>query len=609
MITFSTLFKGEAGLWNASLIGTTAGSLLINALALVMGINVAFPHILYIPVVIGAYRYPRHGLILSVGIGAIYLAFVMVLTAGNSSIIFESLIRVAVLVFIGWLISTLSSRLHSQEELYRGLFDNSEAGSILVSMKDGQRLVEEVNWSAAALLERNVSDLKGAPLTTFMGEDIERGLFLRLSEEGKIYAEETVFVTASGRIQHVLVSIAAVPGGRSIITCVDITRRVNAEDALLTANIKLNLLSRISSDHLNRTVDGIIETIDSAPNESNDPRILTVLGKIRELVWNLARQLFLTESYQDLGSSPPEWIAIQDALNYADISGAAKGISVRMWTERLEVYADPLFRDVIAHMLENSIRHGSTVRNIIVSCRETPDALELFIEDDGIGIPDEKKEVIFEYDSGQHAGLGLFICRQIIAVTGMTISEKGRPGRGARFVIRVPDGNWRIEGTREDAPPFSLPHHDRSPQDTPAFTRELVSAEFPIADELWVDYHNTRGYPVTDRIFAAFAGGDAVSLARCRRHPDGLEVDAVFTPVKYRGHGYAHLTVKALVEACGHEMLYMHSVLNLTEFYGKYGFIPIREDQLPPSIRDRFAFAGGQLEGANVQPMKREPPP
>ncbi|MBP7121180.1 MAG: PAS domain-containing protein [Methanolinea sp.] len=608
-MNFSTFLKGEAGLWNASLIGTTAGSLVINALALVMGINVAFPHLLYIPVVIGAYRHPRQGLILSAGIGAVYLALVMVLTAGNSSIILESVVRVAVLVFIGWLISTLSSRLRSQEELYRGLFDNSEAGSILICVENGQRIVEEVNWSAAHLLERTVSDLRGAPLTTFMGEDIERGLFVRLAEEGKIYAEETVFMTASGRVQHVLVSLAALPGGRSIITCVDITRRVSAEDALLTANIKLHLLSRISSDHLNRTVDRIIETLDSAPRESFDAKTTTLLETIRNLVWNLARQLFLTESYQDLGSSPPEWIGVQDALDYTDLSGAGKNISVRMWTERLEVYADPLFRNVIGHLIENSIRHGSRVRNIIVTYREIPGALELFVEDDGIGIPEEKKETIFEYDSGQHAGLGLFICRQIIAVTGMTISEMGQPGKGAQFVIRIPEGDWRIEGRGEDAPPFSLPSEDTSPEDTSAFARELISAEFPIANALWVDYHDTHGDPVTDRIFAAFAGGEAVSLARCRHHPDGLEVDAVFTPVKFRGHGYAHLTVHALIEACGKEMLYMHSVLNLTEFYGKYGFIPIREDELPPTIRDRFAFAGGQLEGANVQPMKREPSP
>ncbi|HPC54468.1 MAG TPA: GNAT family N-acetyltransferase [Methanolinea sp.] len=139
--------------------------------------------------------------------------------------------------------------------------------------------------------------------------------------------------------------------------------------------------------------------------------------------------------------------------------------------------------------------------------------------------------------------------------------------------------------------------------------RELLSAEFPLANRIWLDYHQTKGDPVTDRIFAAFAGGRAVSVARCRRHPDGLEVDAVFTPVEHRGRGYANLAVGALVEACGHDTLYMHSVLNLTGFYQKFGFREIPEAELPPTIRERFAFAGGELEGANVCPMKRDPPP
>lgn len=606
-MNISSFFQGDAGLWNTALIGTTAVSLLINAIALMNGINTAFPHLLYIPVVIGAYRYARHGLAFTAAIGAVYLALVVLFSKGNGSVIVDSLVRVAVLVFIGWLIATLSIRLRSQEELYRGLFDNSEAGSILVNLEDGKRTIEEVNWNAAALLERKVAELKGTPLSTFMGEDTEHALFSRLVREGKIYAEETVFVTASGRIQHILVSIAGIPGGRAVITFVDITRRVNAEDALLTANTKLNLLSRISSDHLNRTVDSIVEMIDAATTDFTDSRTLAFLDTLRGKVWNLARQLFLTESYQDLGSSPPQWIAVQDALHYGNISGSSKEISVRMWTERLQVYADPLFLDVIAHIMENSVRHGSTVRNIIVSYCEKPGAIDLIIEDDGTGIPEEKKEAIFEYDSGQHAGLGLFICRQIVAVTGMTISETGKPGRGARFVIRIPDGNWRVEGSDDEAPAFPVPSADSSLRDLPPFARELLSAEFPVANELWVDYHQTRGDPVTDRIFAAFADGIAVSLARCRRHPDGLEVDAVFTPVEHRGHGYAHLTMKALIEACGYESLYMHSVLNLTEFYGKYGFVVIREDELPPTIRQRFAFAGGQLEGANVQPMMRAP--
>lgn len=600
------LFDGQDSAWNAALVATTGAALLLNLVGLLIGITIVFPHLLYIPVVIGAYRFPRQGVAISAGIGGGYLLLVLLISGTGSPLFIEALIRVCVVVLIGWLIAMLSGRLREQEDRYRGLFDNSEAGSILARKTDGGWIVEEVNWNAARLLGREIATLRGAPLKTFLSEDVERALFLRLASEGRIYAEQAVVTTPDGSEQHILVSIAALPGNRAIITGVDITGMVNAEEALRTANEKLSLLARISSDHLHRTVNEIIETVDEASAKCQDTRTIGFLERVRGMAWTLARQIFLTETYQDLGASPPEWIRVQEALRRADTTEAGGTISIRFWAERLEVYADPLFRDVMYHLVENSLRHGDTVRNIIVSYREAQGDLEILVEDDGQGIPDEKKESIFEYDAGRHAGLGLFICRQILSVTGMSISEVGRPGKGARFAIRIPDGNWRIEGATEDAPPLPLPSPGIHPAGKEAFARELLSAEFPVANELWVDYHQTKGDPATDRIFAAFAGGAAVSLARCRRHPDGLEVDAVFTPVAHRGHGYAHLTMRGLIEACGHQPLYMHSVLNLTEFYGRYGFVSIREDELPPTIRERFAFAGGQLEGANVEPMKRD---
>lgn len=136
-------------------------------------------------------------------------------------------------------------------------------------------------------------------------------------------------------------------------------------------------------------------------------------------------------------------------------------------------------------------------------------------------------------------------------------------------------------------------------------TRELRREEFPLAEEIWFDYHQLKADPETDRIFGVFADGTLVSVARCRRHPDGYEVDGVFTPVRFRGRGYARRAMDALVEACQHDTLYMHSVRNLVGFYGAYGFVSIPESDLPPTIRSRFAFALGEMEGANVQPMRR----
>jgi N-acetylglutamate synthase-like GNAT family acetyltransferase len=64
--------------------------------------------------------------------------------------------------------------------------------------------------------------------------------------------------------------------------------------------------------------------------------------------------------------------------------------------------------------------------------------------------------------------------------------------------------------------------------------------------------------------------------------------------------------VQALIDACGHEVLYMHSTLQLISFYKTFGFVPLPEDQLPRMIRERFLFCFGEMAGCNVCPMRRE---
>jgi N-acetylglutamate synthase-like GNAT family acetyltransferase len=63
--------------------------------------------------------------------------------------------------------------------------------------------------------------------------------------------------------------------------------------------------------------------------------------------------------------------------------------------------------------------------------------------------------------------------------------------------------------------------------------------------------------------------------------------------------------MQGLVEACGNDVLYMHALTNLTEFYRHFGFVTIAESELPSSIRERYAWAEGEMEGASVSPMKR----
>ncbi len=77
------------------------------------------------------------------------------------------------------------------------------------------------------------------------------------------------------------------------------------------------------------------------------------------------------------------------------------------------------------------------------SVKEHNGTFVILCEDNGDGIPLELKEKIFDRGFGKNTGLGLFLAREILSITGITIQETGIPGNNARFEIAVPRGGFR----------------------------------------------------------------------------------------------------------------------------------------------------------------------
>jgi signal transduction histidine kinase len=69
--------------------------------------------------------------------------------------------------------------------------------------------------------------------------------------------------------------------------------------------------------------------------------------------------------------------------------------------------------------------------------------LILVYEDDGVGIPQEEKELVFEHTRQGRISYGLFFSREVLAITGLSIRETGKPGKGVRFEILLPEGLFR----------------------------------------------------------------------------------------------------------------------------------------------------------------------
>jgi signal transduction histidine kinase len=112
-----------------------------------------------------------------------------------------------------------------------------------------------------------------------------------------------------------------------------------------------------------------------------------------------------------------------------------------------EIFADPLFEKVFFNLIDNALTYGGErMTSIRVKSREENGVLVITVEDDGNGISAEDKKQLFTKGFGRHTGLGLYLSREILSITGITITENGEPGKGARFGIIMPKGMWRIAG-------------------------------------------------------------------------------------------------------------------------------------------------------------------
>ncbi|MDA1097414.1 MAG: sensor histidine kinase [Proteobacteria bacterium] len=107
---------------------------------------------------------------------------------------------------------------------------------------------------------------------------------------------------------------------------------------------------------------------------------------------------------------------------------------------------------VVDNIVGNALSFSPANGIIKLSLERQGEMAQLVVEDDGPGIPPGQEEAIFRrfYSQrpageafGQHSGLGLSICRQIVEAHGGTINAENRIGpdgaiRGARFVVRLP---------------------------------------------------------------------------------------------------------------------------------------------------------------------------
>jgi signal transduction histidine kinase len=111
---------------------------------------------------------------------------------------------------------------------------------------------------------------------------------------------------------------------------------------------------------------------------------------------------------------------------------------------------------VVENLLVNAARHTPPGTAVIVEVAARRDGVELVVEDDGPGVPDELKEVLFEpfrqgeQSSGRGMGIGLSLVQRFAVLHGGTARvEDGKDG-GARFIVELPCEVTPIASPREE---------------------------------------------------------------------------------------------------------------------------------------------------------------
>lgn len=344
--------------------------------------------------------------------------------------------------------------LRESEERYRSLTDSLP--ELVLVHRHG--IIQYANAAVAHGVGVSQADLIGRSIFEFVAAEnremiVEKG---RDSANGKpVEPFEALFLAKDGQkkvgvVHSTRIRYKGEPAFLVIIT--DISTRKAMESALSIANNKLHMLSSITRHDIRNKILGLRSYIAIARMSVHDDAEARLFGQMEDSARTIDEQIEFTREYQTMGMNAPRWIRIQDVIERVKVQINLGNIQVREDCGELAVLADPLLEKVFYNLFDNAIRYGETITEIHIYC-ETPEEegyLSLVVEDNGVGIPVEDKTDIFERGFGKNTGLGLFMIREILAITGITIHENGIHGKGARFVLQVPRGIYRIAGSQPD---------------------------------------------------------------------------------------------------------------------------------------------------------------
>ncbi|HOX36202.1 MAG TPA: PAS domain S-box protein [Methanoregulaceae archaeon] len=336
-----------------------------------------------------------------------------------------------------------TQRICKNEASISGIFRVAPIGIAFVSdqalIRINDRLCEITGYSQEELTGKNARFL-------FL-DDQE---YARL--EGSPSATETRWRRKDGAVQDILLNGTSIdpadPAAGIVFTAIDITEYKKTQKALNRAKEKLSFLNRLTSTDIRNqvfTALGYLQLAGAELTNDGSVRAKELIEKENCVLQKISDSLKFSQTYQDLGFKPARWQNVNQvfllAISHLSFEKIQRTVTVR----DLEIFADPLLENVFYVLAENTLARNTPGTRVTLEYVKQPDeSLTILYADNGGGIPPADKDTIFSPDFQKDRSMGLFLAREILETTDITIRETGTMGEGVRFAIRVPKGGYRF---------------------------------------------------------------------------------------------------------------------------------------------------------------------
>jgi PAS domain S-box-containing protein len=337
--------------------------------------------------------------------------------------------------------------LRESEAKYRGIFAAESDGIAVVDRNDGT--IIDCNDALSLMHGYSKAELTGLPITAISAESDATRIAIA---EGTPFIQDRYHRRKDGSVFPVEITVNAttLQGREVLIGAIrDITETRRAEEALYQANRSLALLTNVTRHDINNQLVALNGFVELLHEKIRDPAVESYFTWISQISTRISSMIQFASDYESTKKTEPAWQDIRVLAETATKQVILGNVKVKNKIPAgAEVFADPLIIRVFYNLVDNAIRYGEKIAVIRFSLIDRDGYAIIVCEDDGVGIPEENKEKVFDRGFGKNTGLGLFLSREILSLTGITIRETGIPGTGSRFEIKLPKGSYRFAGKK-----------------------------------------------------------------------------------------------------------------------------------------------------------------